>query len=49
MTRTLFRAIPLAAALIATPAAAADLYYGKAPAYAARRSMATTGTAPMWA
>src|SRR4051794_18996250 len=35
MTRTLFRAIALAAALITTPAAAADLYYGKAPAFAA--------------
>ena len=35
MTRTLSRALALAAALITTPAAAADLYYGKAPAFAA--------------
>src|SRR6266576_1159398 len=35
MTRTRFRATALVAALIATPAAAADLYYGKAPAFAA--------------
>src|SRR2546421_9728453 len=36
MTPTLFRALALVvAALIATPAAAADLYYGKAPAFAA--------------
>src|SRR6266576_3229002 len=35
MTRTRFRATALVAALITTPAAAADLYYGKAPAYAA--------------
>src|SRR3954464_12231386 len=35
MRRTVFRAIALAVALITTPAAAADLYYGKAPAFAA--------------
>src|SRR2546423_15137684 len=35
MTRNIFRTIALVAALIATPAAAADLYYGKAPAFAA--------------
>src|SRR5436309_8459641 len=36
MARTIFRALALVvAALIATPAAAADLYYGKAPAFAA--------------
>ena len=35
MTRMTFRAVALMAALIATPAAAADLYYGKAPAFAA--------------
>src|SRR3954468_16794025 len=35
MTRAFFRAIALVTALITTPAAAADLYYGKAPAFAA--------------
>ena len=35
MTRSIVRAIALVTALIATPAAAADLYYGKAPAFAA--------------
>jgi len=35
MTRTLFRTVAFAAALIATPAAAADLDYGRAPAFAA--------------
>ena len=35
MTRTIFRAIAVVAALITTPAAAADLYYSKEPAFAA--------------
>ncbi len=35
MTRTFVRAVAIVAALITTPAAAADLYYGKAPALAA--------------
>jgi len=35
MTRTFVRAVAVVAALITTPAAAADLYYGKAAAFPA--------------